>query len=33
MAVLYGTDEIQSIAIQAKNVDDLEAAGNKLLMY
>ncbi|AOM08299.1 ABC transporter permease [Bacillus cereus] len=27
--VLYGTDEIQSIAIQAKNVDDLEAAGKQ----
>ncbi len=27
--VLYGTDEIQSIAIQSKNVDDLEAAGKK----
>ncbi|KMN43710.1 ABC transporter permease [Bacillus sp. LK2] len=27
--VLYGTDEIQSIAIQAKNVDNLEAAGKK----
>ncbi|MDM5436351.1 ABC transporter permease [Bacillus hominis] len=27
--VLYGTDEIQSIAIQAKNVDNLESAGKK----
>lgn len=27
--VLYGTDEIQSIAIQSKNVDDLEVAGKK----
>lgn len=27
--VLYGTDEIQNIAIQAKNVDDLEAAGKQ----
>ncbi|MEA1010171.1 ABC transporter permease [Bacillus cereus] len=27
--VLYGTDEIQSIAIQSKNVDDLETAGKK----
>ncbi|UNP81495.1 ABC transporter permease [Bacillus mycoides] len=27
--VLYGTDEIQSIAIQAKNVDNLEAAGKQ----
>ncbi|MGE7634469.1 ABC transporter permease [Bacillus paramycoides] len=27
--VLYGTDEIQSIAIQSKNVDNLEAAGKK----
>ncbi|PFN23759.1 ABC transporter permease [Bacillus cereus] len=27
--VLYGTDEIQSIAIQSKNVDDLEIAGKK----
>ncbi|HGH7179042.1 macrolide ABC transporter permease [Bacillus cereus] len=27
--VLYGTDEIQSIAIQSKNVDDLESAGKK----
>ncbi len=27
--VLYGTDDIQNIAIQAKNVDDLEAAGKK----
>lgn len=31
--VLYGTDEIQSIAIQSKNVDNLETAGKKLLMY
>ncbi|MCU5222554.1 MULTISPECIES: ABC transporter permease [Bacillus] len=27
--VLYGTDEIQSIAIQSKNVDNLETAGKK----
>lgn len=27
--VLYGTDEIQSIAIQSKNVDDLESAGKQ----
>lgn len=27
--VLYGTDDIQNIAIQAKNVDDLESAGKK----
>ncbi|QWG31408.1 FtsX-like permease family protein (plasmid) [Bacillus mycoides] len=27
--ILYGTDEIQSIAIQAKNVDNLESAGKK----
>ncbi|WP_242144852.1 MULTISPECIES: ABC transporter permease [unclassified Bacillus cereus group] len=27
--ILYGTDEIQSIAIQSKNVDDLEEAGKK----
>ncbi|PKJ54392.1 ABC transporter permease [Bacillus sp. SN10] len=27
--VLYGTDEIQNIAIQAKNVDDLEKAGKQ----
>ncbi len=27
--VLYGTDEIQNIAIQAENVDDLEAAGKQ----
>ncbi|PEX88727.1 ABC transporter permease [Bacillus cereus] len=27
--VLYGTDEIQSIAIQSKNVDNLESAGKK----
>ncbi len=27
--VLFGTDDIQNIAIQAKNVDDLEAAGKK----
>ncbi|MDM5190828.1 ABC transporter permease [Bacillus sp. DX4.1] len=26
---LYGTDEIQSISVQAKNVDDLEKAGKK----
>ncbi|MDZ5608896.1 ABC transporter permease [Bacillus pseudomycoides] len=26
---LYGTDEIQSIAVQAKNVDSLETAGKK----
>ncbi|WP_459501894.1 ABC transporter permease [Bacillus sp. C1] len=26
---LYGTDEIQSISIQAKNVDNLESAGKK----
>ncbi|EJR95931.1 FtsX-like permease family protein (plasmid) [Bacillus mycoides] len=29
--VLYGTDEIQSIAIQAKNVDNLESAGKKAI--
>ncbi|MGG0729908.1 ABC transporter permease [Bacillus paramycoides] len=29
--VLYGTDEIQNIAIQAKNVDDLEVAGKKAI--
>ncbi|MFJ8355593.1 ABC transporter permease [Bacillus paramycoides] len=29
--VLYGTDEIQSIAIQSKNVDDLEVAGKKAI--
>ncbi|PFK21261.1 ABC transporter permease [Bacillus cereus] len=28
-SVLYGTDEIQSIAIQSKNVDNLETAGKK----
>lgn len=27
--VLYGTDEIQSIAIQSKNVDNLESAGKQ----
>ncbi|CAM4036748.1 MULTISPECIES: ABC transporter permease [Bacillus] len=27
--VLYGTDDIQNIAIQSKNVDDLEVAGKK----
>ncbi|UOB63761.1 ABC transporter permease [Bacillus thuringiensis] len=27
--VLYGTDDIQNIAIQAKNVDNLEAAGKR----
>ncbi|HDR7912781.1 TPA: ABC transporter permease [Bacillus wiedmannii] len=27
--VLFGTDDIQNIAIQAKNVDDLEAAGKQ----
>ncbi|MBE4939454.1 MULTISPECIES: ABC transporter permease [Bacillus] len=27
--ILYGTDEIQSIAIQSKNVDNLETAGKK----
>ncbi|HDR6309250.1 TPA: ABC transporter permease [Bacillus cereus] len=27
--VLYGTDDIQNIAIQSKNVDDLEAAGKQ----
>ena len=26
---LYGTDEIQNISIQAKNVDNLETAGKK----
>ncbi|MCC3289229.1 macrolide ABC transporter permease, partial [Bacillus cereus] len=26
---LYGTDDIQNIAIQAKNVDKLEAAGKR----
>ncbi|MCW9132824.1 ABC transporter permease [Bacillus paramycoides] len=29
--VLYGTDDIQSIAVQAKNVDDLEVAGKKAI--
>lgn len=29
--VLYGTDDIQNIAIQAKNVDDLEIAGKKAI--
>jgi putative ABC transport system permease protein len=29
--VLYGTDEIQSIAIQAKNVENLESAGKKAI--
>ncbi|CAM3949122.1 ABC transporter permease [Bacillus paramycoides] len=29
--VLYGTDEIQSIAVQAKNVDNLESAGKKAI--
>ncbi|MGE7882737.1 ABC transporter permease [Bacillus sp. NPDC094077] len=29
--VLYGTDDIQSIAIQSKNVDDLEVAGKKAI--
>ncbi|RVU65058.1 macrolide ABC transporter permease [Bacillus thuringiensis] len=29
--VLYGTDEIQSIAIQSKNVDDLESAGKQAI--
>ncbi|MFN6593025.1 ABC transporter permease [Bacillus sp. TD10] len=28
-STLYGTDEIQNISVQAKNVDDLEQAGKK----
>ena len=29
MADMYGTDEIQNISVQAKNVDNLEKAGKK----